>query len=229
MTDPQFKIGPNEEQWLLNGVTLGDGVTRYRIQAAGAAVLATLYVKSGAGTASVRWFDIGAGEELADTQTTLATHPATSAGGTERQLVKRGHNSLYAEVTVAGGGAQVSLLAKVVDEIAYTSGDPLPVDGGTSGGSSGALAGPGRVTEVALTTGAWTALPATALAGRQALSVQNRSGQEVKLNYDNAEPGYVGVAIEDGGERHYDIDDGLVVYAKASDSACTIVVEEIAS
>jgi hypothetical protein len=86
----------------------------------------------------------------------------------------------------------------------------------------------GRVTNVAISDSAWTALPATALPNRNAVGIQNFSGVEIKLNYDNSVPGYDGVIMRDGDQRQYDITDDILIYAKSSSGAATIIVEEIA-
>lgn len=86
----------------------------------------------------------------------------------------------------------------------------------------------GLITEVTINSSSWTALPAVALTNRNALSIQNKSGQQIKINYDNSTVGYVGMVIEDGGERFYDIQDNIIIYAKSSTSSCTLNVEEIA-
>jgi hypothetical protein len=85
----------------------------------------------------------------------------------------------------------------------------------------------GLVTIVSINDTTWTALPATALVGRNAIAIQNRSGQEIKLNYNNATAGYVGIFLGTGFDRFYDITDGIIVYAKSASSACTLVVEEL--
>jgi len=87
----------------------------------------------------------------------------------------------------------------------------------------------GKVTAVVLNDSTWSALPTTALSNRNAISIQNRSGHEIKLNYDNSVVGYVGMTISNGEERQYDITDAIVIYAKAiSGTTPTIMVEEIA-
>lgn len=86
----------------------------------------------------------------------------------------------------------------------------------------------GRVTEVTLNNLTWTALPATPLAQRNAINVQNVSGEEIKLNYNPGQAGYVGVVVGSGSERSYDIQDDIILYAKSISSVVTINVEEIA-
>lgn len=86
----------------------------------------------------------------------------------------------------------------------------------------------GKVTEVTVDNTSWTALPAIALSNRNALSIQNLSGDEIKINYDNSVSGYVGMVIADGDERQYDITDAIIVYAKSKTLAsATINVEEL--
>jgi hypothetical protein len=86
----------------------------------------------------------------------------------------------------------------------------------------------GRISQVALNTSTWTALPASPLANRNALAIQNISGIEIKIQYDNATVGYSGLAIASNAERYYDITDSIVIYAKAASGTPSITVEEIA-
>ena len=85
----------------------------------------------------------------------------------------------------------------------------------------------GLLTPVILSDAAWTALPPSALTDRNAISIQNVSGVEIKVNYDNTEVGYVGVAVESGAERFYNITDSIPIYAKAASGTPTIMIEEI--
>jgi len=101
------------------------------------------------------------------------------------------------------------------------------VEGNLSIKPSGLNVG-GVITEITLNSGSWTALPTTALTNRNAIAIQNNSGIEIKLNYDNLEPTYLGIVLADGNERSYDITDSIVIYAKASSGTPVIVVEEIA-
>lgn len=86
----------------------------------------------------------------------------------------------------------------------------------------------GLITEVALNSVTWTALPAGALLDRNAIALQNRSGIEVKINYSASVVGYVGIVIADGNERQYDITDDIILYGKSETGTPTIIVEEIA-
>lgn len=102
---------------------------------------------------------------------------------------------------------------------------------GTITATPGGLTVGGLITEVALSSGTWTALPPTALAGRNQISIQNVSGIEIKINYNSFGPlpgGYVGTTVSSGSERHYLVTDGIIIYAKASSGTPTIQVEELA-
>ena len=93
--------------------------------------------------------------------------------------------------------------------------------------SSSGLRNAGLITEVTLNSTTWTALPPTALTNRNALSMQNRSGIEIKLQYDPTTVGYVGMVVPDGYERQYDITENIVIYAKASSGNPVITIEEL--
>jgi hypothetical protein len=109
-----------------------------------------------------------------------------------------------------------------------TTPDPTnPLDNLNVTVSQTSLHGSGIVTDVTLNDATWTALPPTPLVGRSAVAVQNNSGQSVKINYDNTEPGFVGVLLPDGQDRFYDISDQIVQYAKSSSGAAVIQVEEL--
>lgn len=85
----------------------------------------------------------------------------------------------------------------------------------------------GKITEVTLNTATWTALPATPLSNRNAITIQNPSGTEVKINFDNTVGTYTGIIIADGSERFYDITDSIIIYAKAQTGTPTVTVEEL--
>lgn len=85
----------------------------------------------------------------------------------------------------------------------------------------------GRITEVELNDTTWTALPPTPLSKRNALSIQNISGVNIKINYNNTEVGYFGVQIASGLERFYDLTDEIQIYAKSQIGSPRIIVEEL--
>ncbi len=99
---------------------------------------------------------------------------------------------------------------------------------GTTPGGGGVSTG--LTTEVTtVNDSTWTALPPTALVGRAGFSIQNQSGFQIKLNFGTP-AGYVGVIVENAGERFYDINDSGVIYAKATPGAGTIsgiIIEEL--
>jgi hypothetical protein len=86
----------------------------------------------------------------------------------------------------------------------------------------------GRVSEVTINSASWTALPATPLTDRNALAIQNVSGQDIKINFDSGVAGFVGMVIGDGSERTYDITDDIIIYAKSSSGSAVLNIEEIA-
>lgn len=87
----------------------------------------------------------------------------------------------------------------------------------------------GLHTVVTLNSTTWTALPATPLADRNAISIQNESATAVKLNFNGAAAGFIGTTIfPNGGERQYDIKDDILVYGKCQSGSVQVTVEEIA-
>lgn len=111
------------------------------------------------------------------------------------------------------------------------SGQPAVRVTGTNFSGSFSLTGltvGGRISIVSIDNTTWTALPATALPNRNQLNIQNESGQNIKINYDNMTVGFVGVLIKNENERQYAIRDSIVMYAKSETSACNITVEELA-
>lgn len=87
----------------------------------------------------------------------------------------------------------------------------------------------GLHTVVTLNPTTWTPLPATPLTGRNAISIQNTSAENVKVNFNGAASGFVGMTIfPNGGERQYDISDQILIYAKSETSVVNVTVEEIA-
>lgn len=85
----------------------------------------------------------------------------------------------------------------------------------------------GKITIVNVDNLTWTPLPVVPLTARNAMSIQNRSGQEVKLQFDNTTVGYTGLVLPNNGERFYDITDNILIFCKSQTSACSIVVEEL--
>lgn len=87
----------------------------------------------------------------------------------------------------------------------------------------------GLHTVVTLNPTTWTPLPATPLTGRNAMAIQNQSGENIKLNFDASVVGFVGMIVyPNGGERQYDISDTILIYGKSESSSVSVTVEEIA-
>lgn len=85
----------------------------------------------------------------------------------------------------------------------------------------------GWMTPVTLNSTTWTALPATPLANRNAIRIQNQSAIEIKTNYNPMQAGYVGIIIAANGSDAYDITENIIIYAKSSSGTPTIMVEEL--
>jgi hypothetical protein len=82
---------------------------------------------------------------------------------------------------------------------------------------------------VTLNSATWTALPATPLANRNAIAIQNESSTLVKVNFNGAASGFVGMSIfPNGGERQYDITEDILIYAKCQSGSVDVTIEEIA-
>lgn len=85
----------------------------------------------------------------------------------------------------------------------------------------------GRISEVEINDTTWTPLPLVPLIKRNALSIQNTSGSNLKINYNNLEAGYFGVQIATGLERFYDITDEIQIYAKSQSGTIKVIIEEL--
>lgn len=99
-------------------------------------------------------------------------------------------------------------------------------DNGVSATPSG-LSTAGVITVVTLNSTGWTALPATALTDRNGIGIQNDSAIQIKLNFDNLEPGYVGWNVNANGETFVDITDAVIIYAKSQSGTPSITVMEV--
>lgn len=87
----------------------------------------------------------------------------------------------------------------------------------------------GRHSIVTINDSAWTLLPASALENRNAISIQNFSGAEIKVNYQD-DVDYVGMRIPNGNERYYDIKESILIYGRAAlgSGSVDLDVEELA-
>lgn len=86
--------------------------------------------------------------------------------------------------------------------------------------------GSGRVTVLEINSTSWTEVPK--LLNRRAVSIQNNTNVNIKLNY--SEPvGFEGMVIRaNGGERAYDIGESVSMYLKSQSGTVNIEVEEVA-
>jgi len=260
MSDQIFKLGLYDTLYLTRGLK-DPGTYYFPLHTVGNAILSSVYVKSGSGTAQVNWFDYGASNiEIPAARIDLFSHPPLTAGMADRHLISRMHNHSRVELIVSDGPVEVFILLTVVADFpvegevtikGYTEGggstpgldtgiaisvlDPIDNKYYIAKGNKGALkASPsglyigGRVTEVMINPDEWVALPGTPLAFRNALVIQNRSGADIKINYDPTVSGYVGMVIPDASERSYDVTENIVVYGKSEFGPVTINVEELA-
>lgn len=99
--------------------------------------------------------------------------------------------------------------------------------GGDINATPAGLRTAGKITEITVDSTSWTALPLSALTDRNGLGVQNVGNKQIKLNFDNTEPGYVGWIINSGGETFIDVTDAVVVYAKADSGNQLLIVMEV--
>ena len=211
---------------------------------------------SAGATLKINYYDTTTGSEDLLERYDLPSHALITyadVGKTFRTLVSRIHNKPIVEAIVTGGAIEFGVYVTVVSDfpsdapflsgsdanLSEDRGNPVviydPSDDkwyamqGTAGvlnvNSSSSLSGSGKVTEVELVFNQWTVLPTTA--GRSAISIVNRTGQQVKVNYSDLVVGDVGIPIEDGQDRNYDIKSNIVQYVKPEFSDCTILVEEL--
>ena len=87
----------------------------------------------------------------------------------------------------------------------------------------------GRISLVTINDSTWVALPASPLTDRNGLSIQNLTGQDIYLQYDNtATAPNEFITVGNNVERYYNITDTIVIYAKASSGTVDLLVEELA-
>jgi hypothetical protein len=92
------------------------------------------------------------------------------------------------------------------------------------------LGNAGRITVIALTASAWTALPTTPLTARASVFVQNQSGNGnvVLLNYSNTAGSGEGIQVADGGYKGASINGSVTLYGRMASGTGTVAVEELA-
>lgn len=91
--------------------------------------------------------------------------------------------------------------------------------------SPAGLSNGGRITLVSINESTWTPVPATPLANRNGLSIQNfATGANVLIEYDNTAPATKGVNIVENAERFYTITDSIIIYARTKPGGGTVDV-----
>jgi hypothetical protein len=86
----------------------------------------------------------------------------------------------------------------------------------------------GLLTKVTINNTTWTALPPTALTGRNALSIQNISASSMVLDYVTTNAAVEGVVVGVSAERFYSITDQIIIYGKSVAATANILIEELA-
>lgn len=200
-------------------------------------ILSTVFVEhiDAGATLKVNYFDTTTGASVGE-RFDLASHDLITAAGTYRINVGGHHNRVVCEAIVVGGSANFSVygtakqstdLSQVIDY--NDDGEAIIRTELTAGESSQtSLKLAGRVSEVQLNPVTWTPLPAIPFDRRKSLNIQNYSGIDIKLNFDNTVSDFKGVLLRDSSERAYNIEGSIVLYAKSQTANPVIVVEEIA-
>ena len=86
----------------------------------------------------------------------------------------------------------------------------------------------GRITVVQINSDEWTPLPENALEGRNAISIQNDTNNDIKIQFDPDVAEYVGVTIGKSSERFYQITDEIPIYGRTQIGSANIIIEELA-
>ena len=110
--------------------------------------------------------------------------------------------------------------------LAVNTDGSINIEGAVTASPSG-LSVAGRITKVALSSAAWTALPTTPLANRNGMTIQNRSGGIMYIEYNNSNPVGDGILVPNNGERFYDVKPSIVIYACLASGTGNVYVEEI--
>lgn len=125
----------------------------------------------------------------------------------------------------------------LVDECgkALNAANPLPITGSITV-SSNLINIAAQVTKISINTATWTLLErsgstsptgAGALASRKTILIQNLTGQDIIIQYDNGTiDNAISITIPDGIEKVYDYGPNIKFYAKSTTSGVDIVYEE---
>lgn len=199
------------------------------------AMLSSVFVESMDAGASlkVNYFDATTGAAVGE-RFDLKSHDLITAPGSDRIMVVRHHNRLGCEAIVTGGNVKFSVYgtalpaADISEALSVNSdGETVIRTSATGVFSPTGLRFGGKMTAVTLNNSTWTALPPSPLADRNAINIQNYSGSNIIVNFDNTVPIYEGIQINDQNERNYDIKQTIQIFAKSEVSGAIIMVEEI--
>ena len=90
----------------------------------------------------------------------------------------------------------------------------------------------GKETQMTIDDTQWWPIPATAMVGRAGVGMQNEetvASKKFRVNFDNTAP-FVGTIVYAYGERFYQIDESVIIYAKAFPGETILLnVEELAN
>jgi hypothetical protein len=199
------------------------------------ALLSSIFIESmdSGATLKVNYFDATTGAAVGE-RFELKGHDLLSAPGSDRIMVTRHHNRVGCEAIVTGGNIKFSVYGTALPAADISEAMSINSDGETVIRTSATgvfsptgLRLGGRMSAVILNSSTWTALPPIPLANRNAINIQNYSGSNIKLNFDNTVSGYEGIQMNDQVERNYDIKDTILIFAKSEVSGAEIWVEEI--
>lgn len=101
------------------------------------------------------------------------------------------------------------------------------IQSGTVASVPSGLKTAGLITEVTLAVGVWTAIPASSLANRNSMGIQNATGDQIRLNFNPAAATTVGWIVNPNGEFFIDITDNITLYATAVTGTPTVTVMEL--
>lgn len=215
--------------------TRGPGVYIQIGEVMAGAMLSSVFVESMDAGASlkVNYFDATTGAAVGE-RFDLKSHDLITAPGSDRIMVVRHHNRLGCEAIVTGGNVKFSVYgtalpaADISEALSVNSdGETVIRTSATGEFSPTGLKFGGKMTPVALNNSTWTPLPPSPLFNRNAINIQNYSGSNIIVNFDNTIPIYEGIQINDQNERNYDIKQTIQIFAKSEVSGAIIMVEEI--
>lgn len=167
--------------------------------------------------APARFSLYGTTKSLSDLDANLTRHDADAVIQNQKGLMIGGYDS---------DAGKFQFLPLANDAVKVSGDIEVQAPGGLDVYPNG-LRVAGRVSVVNVNANTWTALPASPLSQRNAISIQNLSGQPIKVNYSSSIAGFVGITIADQSERNYNITDAIILYAKCQSGTAQIIVEEL--